>query len=150
MDGVKLSCIQFFVAGIVSLIIMPFADPAIGFDLPSAGDIAASWFTILYAGIMSCGVAFTLQVLGQKDTEPAVASMILSLESVFAVLAGMVILGEMMSLRELIACVIMFAAIIVANLPEGSVRIPILSQNQRKPSRRWRGNRRIGNPERCR
>ena len=117
VDGVKLSCIQFFVAGVVSLVIMPFADPALGFALPTAENISASWFTILYAGIVSCGIAFTFQVLGQKDTEPAIASMILCLESVFALLAGMVFLGEMMSMREIVGCVIMFAAIIVANLP---------------------------------
>jgi drug/metabolite transporter (DMT)-like permease len=123
VDGVKLSCIQFFVAGIVSLIIMPFADPAIGFDLPSVADVCASWFNILYAGIMSCGVAYTLQVLGQKETEPTIASMILCLESVFALVAGMLLLGEMMSIREIIGCVIMFAAIVVANLPQDSLRI---------------------------
>ena len=123
VDGVKLSCIQFFVAGIVSLIISPFADPALGFDLPLAGDIFASWFNILYAGIMSCGVAYTLQVLGQKETEPAVASMILCLESVFALLAGMILLGEIMSTRDIIGCVVMFAAIVVANLPQDSLRI---------------------------
>lgn len=123
VDGVKLSCIQFFVAGIVSLIIMPFADPAIGFDLPTVGDICVSWFNILYAGIMSCGVAFTLQVLGQKETEPTIASMILCLESVFALIAGMVLLGEAMTIREIAGCVIMFAAIVVANLPDRSVRI---------------------------
>ena len=123
VDGVKLSCIQFFVAGIVSLIISPFADPAMGFVLPSVGDIFASWFNILYAGIMSCGVAYTLQVLGQKETEPAIASMILCLESVFALVAGMLLLGEMLSIREIVGCVIMFAAIVVANLPEGSIRI---------------------------
>ena len=122
VDGVKLSCIQFFVAGIASLIIMQFADPAIGFTLPSIGDICASWFTILYAGVISWGVAYTLQVLGQKETEPAIASMILCLESVFAVIAGMILLGEMMSLREIIGCVIMFAAIVVANLPEGRLK----------------------------
>lgn len=122
VDGVKLSCIQFFVAGIVSLIIMPIADPALGFALPTAGNICASWFTILYAGIMSCGIAFTFQVLGQKDTEPAIASMILCLESVFALLAGMVFLGEMMSMREIVGCVIMFAAIIIANLPISAVK----------------------------
>ena len=103
--------------------IMPFADPAAGFDLPSVGDICGSWFNILYAGIMSCGVAYTLQVLGQKETEPAIASMILCLESVFALLAGMVLLGEAMSVREITGCVIMFAAIVVANLPEKSIRI---------------------------
>lgn len=123
VDGVKLSCIQFFVAGVVSLIIMPFVDPMIGFELPSIGDICGSWFTLLYAGIMSCGVAFTLQVLGQKETEPTIASMILCLESVFALVAGMLLLGEMMSLREIIGCVIMFAAIVVANLPEGTLKI---------------------------
>ena len=122
VDGVKLSCIQFFVAGIVSLIIMPIADPALGFALPTAGNICASWFMILYAGIMSCGIAFTFQVLGQKDTEPAIASMILCLESVFALLAGMVFLGEMMSMREIVGCVIMFAAIIIANLPISAVK----------------------------
>lgn len=123
VDGVKLSCIQFFVAGVVSLIISPFADPALGFDLPLAGDIFASWFNILYAGIMSCGVAYTLQVLGQKETEPAVASMILCLESVFALIAGMFLLGEIMSIREIIGCVVMFAAIVVANLPQDSLKI---------------------------
>ena len=118
VDGVKLSCIQFFVAGIVSLIISPFADPAMGFALQSAGDIFASRSSILYAGIMSCSVAYTLQVLGQRETEPAIASMILCLESVFALAAGMVLLGEAMSFREVAGCVIMFAAIFVANLPE--------------------------------
>lgn len=123
VDGVKLSCIQFFVAGIVSLIIAPFADPAIGFSLPSAGDVCSSWFSILYAGVMSCSVAYTLQILGQKETEPAIASMILCLESVFALVAGMVLLGEIMTIREIIGCVIMFAAIFVANLPEDVTRI---------------------------
>ena len=113
----KLSCIQFFVAGIVSLVIMPVGDPALGFDLPTLGGVTGSWFTILYAGIMSCGIAYTCQILGQKDTDPTIASMILCLESVFALLAGMALLGEMMSIRETIGCVIMFAAIIVANLP---------------------------------
>ena len=123
VDGVKLSCIQFLVAGIVSLIIAPFADPALGFALPEVSDICASWFSILYAGIMSCTVAYTLQILGQKETEPAIASMILSLESVFALIAGMILLGELMTLREVIGCVIMFAAIFVANLPEGALKI---------------------------
>ncbi|MBQ6401753.1 MAG: DMT family transporter [Firmicutes bacterium] len=122
VDGVKLSCIQFFVAGGVSLILMPFVDPALGFALPTAGNVFASWFTILYAGIVSCGIAFTFQVLGQKDTEPTIASMILCLESVFALLAGMMFLGEMMSLRETVGCVVMFAAIIVANLPVSAAK----------------------------
>lgn len=117
VDGVKLSCIQFFVAGILSLIIMPIFDPALGHALPTFASVTGSWFTILYAGIMSCGVAYTLQVVGQKYTDPAIASMILCLESVFALIAGMIILHEMMAPREIAGCVIMFAAIVVANLP---------------------------------
>jgi len=81
------------------------------------------WFEILYAGIMSCGVAYTFQVVAQADVEPTLASMILCLESVFALIAGMIILGEIMSIREIIGCVIMFAAIVVANLPQDSLRI---------------------------
>ena len=119
----KLSCIQFFVAGIVSLVIAPFADTALGFALPSAADIFSSWVSILYTGVMSCSIAYTLQILGQKETEPAIASMILCLESVFALIAGMIILGEVMTFREIIGCVIMFAAIFVANLPEDALRV---------------------------
>ena len=72
---------------------------------------------------MSCSIAYTLQILGQKETEPAIASMILCLESVFALIAGMIILGEVMTFREIIGCVIMFAAIFVANLPEDALRV---------------------------
>ena len=79
--------------------------------------MTGSWFTLLYAGVMSCGVAYTLQVVGQKYTDPGIAAMILCLESVFAVIAGMIILGEVMQLREILGCLIMFAAIVVANLP---------------------------------
>ena len=107
----------FLVKSILSLIIMPIVDPALGHALPTFGAITDSWFTILYAGIMSCGVAYTLQVVGQKYTDPAIASMILCLESVFALIAGMIILGEMMSIREILGCAIMFAAIVIANLP---------------------------------
>lgn len=117
VDGVKLSCIQFFVAGLVSMIIMPVADPALGFEIPTASALTGSWFTILYAGIMSCSIAYTFQVIGQKYTDPAIAAMLLCLESVFALIAGMIILGEMLSLREVIGCAVMFAAIVVANLP---------------------------------
>lgn len=112
VDGVKLSCIQFFVAGIISLV------PAViyeGFD-PEA--ILAAMPSVAYAGIMSSGVAYTLQILGQQKTEPALASMIMSLESVFAVLTSMVVLHLAPTPREAIGCVIMFVAIIVAQLPE--------------------------------
>ena len=116
-NGVKLSCIQFFVAGGVSCILMFIIDPMLGFSLPTWANIQGGWFEILYAGIMSCGVAYTLQVVGQKDVEPTLASMLLCLESVFAVIAGAILLGETMGAREIIGCVIMFAAIMVAQLP---------------------------------
>ena len=117
VDGVKLSCIQFFVAGGISCILAPIIDPALGFAIPGLSNVLACWFNILYAGIMSCGVAYTFQVVAQADVEPTLASMLLCLESVFAVLAGAVILGEAMGLREIIGCVLMFAAIVVAQLP---------------------------------
>lgn len=116
-NGVKLSCIQFFVAGGLSCILMFVIDPMLGFSLPTWANIQGGWFEILYAGVMSCGVAYTLQVVGQKDVEPTLASMLLCLESVFAVIAGAILLGETMGAREIIGCVIMFAAIMVAQLP---------------------------------
>ena len=117
VDGVKLSCIQFFVAGGISCILMFFIDPMLGFELPGPSDLAEGWFQLFYTGIMSCGVASTLQVVAQADVDPTIASMILCLESVFAVLAGAAILGESMGLREIIGCILMFAAILVAQLP---------------------------------
>ena len=123
VDGVKLSCIQFFVAGILSIILMFPLDPALGFDLPSFSTLIDSWLPVLDAGVLSCGVAYTLQIVAQADTDPTVASMILCLESVFAVIAGMIILGESMSLREIAGCLIMFAAIVVSQLPAKEERV---------------------------
>ena len=123
VDGVKLSCIQFFVAGILSIILMFPLDPALGFDLPSFSTLIDSWLPVLYAGVLSCGVAYTLQIVAQADTDPTVASMILCLESVFAVIAGRIILGESMSLREIAGCLIMFAAIVVSQLPAKEERV---------------------------
>ena len=117
VDGVKMSCIQFFVAGGISCILMFIIDPALGFSLPNLSDLQAGWFQLCYAGIMSCGVAYTLQIVAQADVNPTLASMLLCLESVFAVLAGAVILGEGMGTREIIGCILMFAAILVAQLP---------------------------------
>ena len=116
-DGVKLSCIQFFVAGIVSCVLMFFIDPALGFALPDLSALQAGWFELFYAGVMSCGVAFTFQVVAQADVNPTLASMLLCLESVFAVLAGAALLGEAMGAREILGCVLMFSAIVVAQLP---------------------------------
>lgn len=112
VDGIKLSCIQFFVAGAFSLF------PALifeGFDLEA---IIAAMPSVAYAGVMSSGVAYTLQILGQQKTEPTLASMIMSLESVFAVLTSMLVLHLAPTPREAVGCVIMFVAIIVAQLPE--------------------------------
>ena len=117
VDGVKMSCIQFFVAGGVSCLLMFIIDPALGFTLPDLADLQAGWFQLFYAGVMSCGVAYTFQVVAQADVNPTLASMLLCLESVFAVLAGAVLLGEGMGAREIIGCVLMFAAILVAQLP---------------------------------
>ena len=88
------------------------------FEEPSFGAIFAAAVPLLYAGIMSSGVAYTLQVVAQKDTDPTIASLILSLESVFSVLAGWIVLHEILSFREITGCILMFAAIILAQLPE--------------------------------
>ena len=112
VDGVRMSAIQFLTAGIACGV------PMLIWETPNLSDIAAAWMPILYAGVMSCGVAYTLQILGQKNAEPTVASLLLSLESVFSVLAGWVLLGQRLSGRELFGCALMFAAIILAQLPE--------------------------------
>ena len=94
--------------------------PALILEHPQISSILTAWLPILYAGIMSCGVAYTLQIVGQKNVNPTVASLILSLESCISVLAGWVILGQKLSAKELLGCIIMFAAIILAQLPEKS------------------------------
>lgn len=114
-DGVKMSCIQFFVCGILSGIAMLLTEQ------PRLTDIFQAWLPILYAGVLSCGVAYTLQIVGQKDMNPTVASLILSLESCISVLAGWLILGQKLSGREFLGCLIMFAAIILAQLPDRKV-----------------------------
>lgn len=111
VDGVKMSCIQFFVCGIVSGI------PAVLTETIVWGNILQAWMPILYAGVMSCGVAYTLQIVGQKNMNPTVASLILSMESCISVLAGWVILNQKLTVRELCGCVLMFAAIILAQMP---------------------------------
>ncbi|MDO4330971.1 MAG: DMT family transporter [Lachnospiraceae bacterium] len=110
-DGVKLSCIQFFVCGILSAAAMLL------FEHPTISNILAAWAPILYAGVMSCGVAYTLQIVGQKGMNPTISSLILSLESSISVLAGWVLLGQSLSGRQLLGCGIMFGAIILAQLP---------------------------------
>ena len=112
VDGVKMSCIQFFVCGVVSLI------PMFLFETPTVNGLLLSAGPLLYAGVLSSGVAYTLQIIGQKNVDPAIASLILSLESCFAVLAGWLALGQKLSVRESVGCILMFVAIILAQLPE--------------------------------
>ena len=116
VDGVKMSCIQFIVCGIVCAV------PMMIFEHPSIGALVAAWKPLLYAGVLSCGVGYTLQIVGQKGMNPMVASLILSLESVTSVIAGFLILHQKLSGREMFGCLLMFVAIILAQIPAGSVR----------------------------
>lgn len=114
VDCVKMSCIQFFVCATISLAVgLIFDNPK-----PQLNMLVIAWFPILYTGVMSSGVGYTLQMIAQKNTSPAVASLLMSLESVFAALAGWVILGQSLTLREFLGCLIMFAAIILAQTPD--------------------------------
>lgn len=112
VDGVRLSRMQFLVCGLVSLV------PMFLFESPSMSAIIAGWFPLVYTGVFSQGVAYTFQVVAQKHTNPTSAALIMSLESVFSVIAEAIILHEMMSGREITGCILMFAAIIVTQLPE--------------------------------
>lgn len=114
-DGVRLSCIQFLVCGLLCVPCMFI------WEHPVLENILDCWLPILYAGVMSCGVGYTLQIVGQKGLHPAVASLILSLESVFSVLAGYVLMpGSSLSVWELVGCVLVFAAVILVQLaPQG-------------------------------
>lgn len=111
VDGVCLSCVQFLVCGVLCAV------PMFLIEKPHISEILAAWMPLLYAGVLSCGVAYTLQVIAQKDTDPAVASLLLSLESVFSVLTGWAVLGERLSPRELFGCVLVFAAVLLAQIP---------------------------------
>ena len=113
VDGVVLSCLQFLVAGTLSMIAALVREPI------TLQAVSAGWFPIVYAGVFSCGVAYTFQIIGQKGVDPAIASLILSLESVVSVLAGFVLLGQTLSARELMGCALMFIAIILVQLPAG-------------------------------
>lgn len=118
-DGVAMACVQFFTSGIISFIIMLL------FETPRMEYIFEARFTILYAGVMSCGVAYTLQIVGQRFTAPTVATLIMSLESVFAALSGWLIIGEQLSIKELLGCVLVFAAVVFAqvNLPSENKKL---------------------------
>jgi len=121
VDPVRLSSIQFLTTGVISITPMIFYDIMkvaggikpwlLGF---SRGD---TWISLLYAGILSCGVAYTLQIVGQIGFNPIIASILMSLESVFSVLAGWVILGQHLTARELCGCALVFAAVVIAQVP---------------------------------
>lgn len=114
VGGVKMSCIQFFVCGVLSAVGMLFT------ETPDISNIQAAWLPLLYAGLLSCGVGYTLQIVGQKGINPVIASLIMSLESVISALAGWVILGQVLSPKEILGCVLMFVAIIITQIPVGN------------------------------
>ena len=129
VNGVRMSCIQFLWASLFGLFPMFFIELHSSFkELVPALAVAFSGkalISILYAGVMSSGVAYTLQIIGQKDVNPTVASLIMSLESVFSVLAGWVILHESMSVKEILGCVLIFAAIVLAQLPKKNKSVTV-------------------------
>lgn len=116
-DGIKLSCIQFLTAGVIGIVCMVI------FEEPVWADIVDCWLPILYCGVFSSGVAYTCQVLGQKHAEPSVASLIMSLESVFAVLFGVLLLGESLTLVEGLGCIVIFIAVVIPQLPSKEERL---------------------------
>ena len=115
-DGVALSCIQFFTSGAICAVLAMMA------ETPSLSALIEGAVPVLYAGVLSCGVAYTLQVVGQKNLDPSAASLILSLESAVSVLAGWVILGQKLSGRELAGCALVFMAVILVQLPVSAAK----------------------------
>ena len=110
-NPIQISAIQFTTAAVISSII------ALITEAPSPEKILSAAIPILYCGIVSGGIGYTLQMVAQKYTDPTIASLLMSLESVFAVIAGAVLLGERMTARELAGCIVMFAAIVLVQIP---------------------------------
>lgn len=132
VDAVKVSCFQFFVVGIFSIPLMLI------FEQPHLQGFIDCSIPILYAGILTCGIAYTLQIFGQKYTAPTIASLIFCLESVFAVIGGGLILHEAMTLKEILGCVFMISAVILSqiNLPIPALKkgIPQSSPQEEVPT----------------
>lgn len=120
VDGVKMACIQFAVAAIVMTPVMFLLEN------PSVSGLLSAWMTIAYAGILSSGVGFTLQIVAQKDTDPTTATLIMSLESVFAAVSGCLFLNEVLLLKEILGCILVFVAVILAQVP-----LPVKSKEKR-------------------
>lgn len=116
VDGVELSCVQFAVNAVLGTILMMLLEQ------PRMADLLAAWLPIVYAGALSSGVGYTFQIIGQKGMNPTVASLILSLESVISVLAGWLLLHQALTARELAGCALVFAAIILVQLPGWHIR----------------------------
>lgn len=119
-DGPVVSCIQFLVCGVVCTI------GALIWGNPTMGQLTDGMGALLYAGVLSCGVAYTLQIVGQKGVDPTVAALILSLESVVSAISGWVAyrigflkVDQTLTGRQIVGCVIVFAAVILVQLPEG-------------------------------
>ena len=112
LDGIQMSFAQFFVVAVLSTVFM------FVFETPTLAQLRGAAVSIAYCGIMSSGVAYTLQIVGQKALDPTIASLAMCLESVFSALAGWLILGETLSAAELCGCGLMFAAIVASQLPE--------------------------------
>lgn len=121
-DCLKLACIQFLVTGLLGFGFMLYEQPAVG-------DILNAWMSIGYAGFFSCGVAYTLQMVAQKEVKPAVASILMSLESVFSVIFGFLILGQKLKFNEGVGCIIMFIAVLLAQFQ------PTKGDSQKESSR---------------
>ena len=111
LDGVKVSCVQFFGVSILSMIAAVLTEDIV------VSSIIDAYVPILYTGILSCGLAYTLQIIGQKDVNPALASLILSLESTIATIAAFFILNQTLTQRELIGCIFVFCSVIIAQIP---------------------------------
>ena len=111
MDGVRLSLVEFFVVSVESTV------AAFLFEQPAMAEFVTYAGPILYCGVMSSGVAYTLQILGQRDVNPAIASLIMCLESVFSALGGWLLLHQSLSMREVFGCTLIFAAVVLAQLP---------------------------------
>ena len=111
LDGLRLNCIQSLICGILSGIVMMTTEDVV------VSNILSCWIPLVYAGIFSLGIAFSLQIIGQKYLEPTPASLIMSLESVFAVLFGWLLLNERMTKYEISGCILVFAAVILSQIP---------------------------------